>query len=99
MLVHRLVRLRAGEAEVGRDVDEAWLGARRLGGLEQVVDERRGAPCGAAQNTAEVGSFAMIAAISACDMNAVSPSAPARCRKDLPASSPGELSDMMPEST
>ena len=56
------------------------------------------APCGAAQNTADVGSFAISAAISACDLNAVSPSAPARCGNDLPASSPGELSDITPAS-
>ena len=31
----------------------------------------------AAQNTADVGSLEMIAAISACDLNAVSPSTPA----------------------
>ena len=56
------------------------------------------APCGAAQNTADVGSFAMSAEMSACDLNAVSPSTPARCGNDLPASSPGELSDITPAS-
>ncbi len=56
------------------------------------------APCGAAQNTADVCSFAISAAISAWDLNAVSPSAPARCGNDLPASSPGELSDITPAS-
>ena len=36
------------------------------------------APWGAAQNTADVGSFEISAAISACDLNVVSPSDPAR---------------------
>jgi hypothetical protein len=54
------------------------------------------APCGAAQNTALVGSLAISAAMSACDLNAVLPSRPARCGKDLPASSPGALSDITP---
>jgi hypothetical protein len=40
----------------------------------------------------------MMAEISACDLNAVSPRAPARCGKDLPAGSPGELSDITPAS-
>src|SRR5688500_10814054 len=56
------------------------------------------APCGAAQNTADVGSLAISAAMSACDLNARSPSVPARCENDLPASSPGALSDITPAS-
>jgi hypothetical protein len=98
VLVHGLVGRGRGEAEVRGDVDEARLRARAFGGLEQRVDERRGGAVRRAQNTADVGSFAISAAISACDLNAVSPSAPARCGNDLPASSPGELSDITPAS-
>ena len=52
----------------------------------------------AAQNTAVVGSRPINAAISSCDLNVAPASAPARCGNDLPASSPGELSDITPAS-
>ena len=42
MFVHGLVARGRGEAEVRRDVDEARLGARGFGGLEQRVDQRGG---------------------------------------------------------
>ncbi len=67
--------------------------------LSNVSINAAAAPCGAAQNTADVFSSPISAAISTCDLKVVLPSVPARCGNDLPATSPGELSDITPASS
>ena len=82
MFVDGFVGGGGGVTEVRRDVDEARLGARGLRGLEQACRSARPRRRAARRRTRPTSArCAISAAISACDLNVVSPSSAREMRE------------------
>ena len=100
MLVHGFVAAAVAKRKSAEMSTKRGLVPAASAALSSESISAAAAPCGAAQKTALTSArFAISAAISACDLNAVSPSTPGEMRKRLAASSPGWLSDRMPASS